>query len=218
MKNNKSIFLILFLAAAGLILFTAFQSFTPGDKVTSKDIYKINCAGCHGVDRKGQANLYPSLINIKERMTKDQIVKQIEKGKGLMPSFAHLTQKEKEAVVTFLYDEKVEPVEGALSSIGEGIFKSNCTSCHRLFADDPRPPKARMMEPPPLAGITHRISKEYFFRTVEYGKCYMPSFKNFSTEEKEELFSYLNSFDYQGRYSGMSGRRGCSGRHGMMRK
>ena len=218
MKNNsKSLFLILFISVVGFFSIAAIQSFTPADKITGEDIYRLNCAGCHGVDKRGQASLYPSLVNINEKMTKDQIFKQIENGKGLMPSFAHLSENEKEAVVTFLYNEKVEPIEGTLSNIGEGIFKSNCTSCHRLFADDPKPPNARMMEPPPLAGITHKISKGYFFRTVENGKCYMPSFNHFSVEEKEELFSYLDSFEYQGRSSRKSMRRGCSRRMGMMR-
>ena len=208
-KNNKLLFLILLLSVTGFFSIAAFNSYTPVDKITGEDIYRLNCAGCHGVGRKGMTNLYPSLININERMSEDQIFKQIENGKGLMPPFAHLSQNEKEALVTFLYNEIVEPIEGTLSNIGEGIFKSNCTSCHRAFANDPKPPNARMMEPPPLAGITRKISKEYFLRTVENGKCYMPSFNHFSTEEKEELYSYLNSFKYQGRSTRMSGNRGC---------
>jgi mono/diheme cytochrome c family protein len=216
-KKNKSLLLILLLSVTGIFSLTAFQSFTPSDKITGEDIYRLNCSGCHGVDRKGQGDLYPSLININERMNEDQIFNQIENGKGIMPPFAHLSQNEKEAVVAFLYNKEIAPLEGTLSNMGEGIFKSNCTSCHRLFADDPKPPKARMMEPPPLAGITHKISKRYFLRTVENGKCYMPSFNHFSMEEKEELFSYLDSFEYQGRSSGKSMHRGCSRRRGMMK-
>jgi mono/diheme cytochrome c family protein len=216
-KNKKLLFLTLLLLVTGLFSVTAFQSFTPADKITGEDIYRLNCAGCHGVDRDGIANLYPSLVNINERMTKEQVSRQIDNGKGLMPPFAHLSQNEKEALVSFLYNERIESIEGSLSNMGEGIFKSNCTSCHRLFADDPKPTNARMMEPPPLAGITHKISKGYFLRTVENGKCYMPSFNHFSAEEKEELYSYLNSFEYQGRSSRKHMHRGCSRRMGMMK-
>lgn len=215
-RNNESFFLILLLSAVGYFSTVAFQSF-PEDTITGEDIYRLNCAGCHGVDRKGRANLYPSLVNIKEKLTKDQIFKQIEHGKGVMPAFTHISRNEKEAVVTFIYDGKTEIIGGFASNIGEGIFKSNCTSCHRTFVNDPKPLNARMMEPPPLAGITHRISKEYFFRVVENGKCYMPSFDHFSAEEKEELYAYLNSFEYQVESTGMYMRCGCSRRMGMRR-
>lgn len=214
-RNNTSIFLIFLSSVAGLFSILAFQSFTPADTITGEDIYRLNCAGCHGINKIGQTNMYPSLINVKEKLTKEQIFKQIENGKGLMPAFAHLSLNEKEALVAYLSDEKMEPIEGVASNIGEGIFKSNCTSCHKAFANDPKPPDARMMEPPPLAGITHRISKEYFFRVVENGRCYMPSFNYFSMEEREELYTYLNSFEYQVGNNSMSMRCRCSGRMSM---
>jgi len=215
-RNNKSFVLILFLSVVGYFSTVAFQSF-PENTITGEDIYRLNCAGCHGIDREGKANIYPPLVNIKEKLIKDQIFKQVENGKGVMPAFTHIPRNEKEALVTFIYDGETEIIEGLASNIGEGIFKSNCTSCHRKFVNDPKPPNVRMMEPPPLAGITHRISKSYFYRVVENGKCYMPSFDHFSTAEKEELFMYLNSFKYQGESTRMNMRCGCSRRMVMRR-
>ena len=63
-RNNKLLFLILLLSVTGFFSIVAFQSLSSVDAITGKDIYRLNCAGCHGADRKGQANLYPSLINI----------------------------------------------------------------------------------------------------------------------------------------------------------
>ncbi len=203
MKKTKTLFPIILLSVAGFFLIVAFQPFSPENIITGEDIYRLNCASCHEVDRKGQADLYPSLVNIKERLTKDQIFKQIENGKGVMPAFTHIPRNEKEALVTFIYDGKKEIIEDFASNIGEGIFKNNCTSCHRTFVNDLTPPNVRMMEPPPLASIKHRISKNYFFRVLENGKCYMPSFGHFYVEEKEELYNYINSFEYQGESTGM---------------
>lgn len=218
MKRNKtSIFLISLLSLIGFFLIVTFQSFTPSDTITGEEIYRLNCAGCHGINRIGQTNMYPSLIDVKERLTKEQISKQIENGKGLMPAFAHLSYNEKKVLIAFLYDEKTEPIKGYATNIGEGIFKSNCTSCHRAFVNDPKPINSRMMEPPPLAGITHSISKNYFFRVVENGRCYMPSFNHFTKEDKEELYTYLNSFEYQGYPTRISMRCRCSGKMSMRR-
>lgn len=65
--------------------------------------YLTNCVTCHQKDRTGiPASGYPSLINIADRITKEQIEQTILNGKGMMFGFPHLTPDEKESLVAFL--------------------------------------------------------------------------------------------------------------------
>lgn len=74
-------------------------------------IYAMNCTPCHGGDRKGSpASGYPSLVDIQSRRSKQSIEDQITHGRGMMPGFPKLTQKDKDAVVGFLFGkEEAEP-------------------------------------------------------------------------------------------------------------
>lgn len=77
-------------------------------------LYAMNCASCHGIDFEGdETGIYPSLENVEERMSRDSVRHIIETGKGFMPSFARLTEGEKNQIVAFLFgdEEPVEPVQ-----------------------------------------------------------------------------------------------------------
>ena len=166
--------------------------------LTGKDVYRLNCTSCHGSDRTGYTNIYPSLINIKERFSKEEVLQQINSGKGQMPSFSHLTLKEREALIAFLFGEQEITFKNPVENLGEKIFKSNCASCHQATTNDPKPPNVRMMEPAPLAGASKRFKKKEFFRILETGVCYMPSFTHFSSEEKESLYIFIKSLKGKG--------------------
>ena len=170
---------------------------------SGKDIYRLNCASCHGEDRAGYSQYYPSLLNINERLTKKEALELTTNGKGQMPAFPHLSQKEKESIITFLFDGKEEIVETSIDNLGERIFKSNCASCHRASTNDRKPQNVRMMEPAPLAGATTRFTKKEFFGILDAGICYMPSFGHFTSVERESLYSFVKSLEgkvnHQGR-------------------
>jgi quinoprotein glucose dehydrogenase len=69
-------------------------------------IYNQICAACHGINRAGDpARAFPSLVNIGQKLKKDQIVWLLETGRGMMPSVAFLTQAQKEAVAGLLLGE-----------------------------------------------------------------------------------------------------------------
>jgi quinoprotein glucose dehydrogenase len=68
-------------------------------------VYQQNCAPCHGADRKG-GGPYPSLLDVKKRLTLPAALETIEKGRNKMPSFAGLPASQKEAVLAFLFDNK----------------------------------------------------------------------------------------------------------------
>ncbi len=198
MKQKKGLFIVSILLVAGFFLFVAFESFDTTDSTTGKEIYRLNCAGCHGTDRSGYSDIYPSLIKIHERLSKEEVLKPINNGKGQMPPFPHLTKEEKNALIAFLFEDKNEIVESSIENLGERIFMSNCSSCHRATINDPKPPNVRMMEPAPLAGATKRFTKDEFFRILETGVCYMPSFSHFNQDEREELYVFVKSLEGKG--------------------
>lgn len=174
--------------------------------ITGQELFRLNCAGCHGADLKGNPPTYPSLLNVKDKLTKEEIQTQIKNGKGSMPPMAHLSGKEINTIIGFLYNEEEERVIMTyLTPVkqGEMLFKSNCASCHRATTNDSKPQNANtkmcsMMEPAVLAGITNRFTKEEFFNILETGICYMPSFAHFNEEEKEALYTFLKTLKGEG--------------------
>ncbi|HKW47059.1 MAG TPA: pyrroloquinoline quinone-dependent dehydrogenase [Gemmatimonadaceae bacterium] len=53
---------------------------------SDKSLYAANCASCHGENRRGSA-MAPSLADVFERRSRDQIVQIIKEGTGRMPAF-----------------------------------------------------------------------------------------------------------------------------------
>jgi len=62
-------------------------------------IYMQICAACHGIDRKGNAaQNVPSLIGLEQRLKVADILALLKTGKGVMPSFAFLSEKQKQMI------------------------------------------------------------------------------------------------------------------------
>ncbi|MBK7869328.1 MAG: PQQ-binding-like beta-propeller repeat protein [Saprospiraceae bacterium] len=72
-----------------------------------KNIYQTQCMNCHGKDLKG-ASIFkvPNLEGVKDRYPKEEIVKLVKNGKGVMPSFTFLSDEEIESVVAFIQEGK----------------------------------------------------------------------------------------------------------------
>lgn len=98
-------------------------------------IYALNCAACHGSDRAGdQYGNLPSLIDIEERMTDDQIRSVIREGQGVMPPFGHLSDDEVEALINYLTDPgaaEAEPVIIDMNRAPEVLYTH--TGYNRFF-------------------------------------------------------------------------------------
>jgi quinoprotein glucose dehydrogenase len=84
---------------------------TGGATSLGQQVYLQNCTGCHGADRKGNgAGSIPSLVDVKQRLTTQQIFDVITKGRAVMPSWGFLTEVQRHAVVAYLTGEKA-PLE-----------------------------------------------------------------------------------------------------------
>ena len=73
-----------------------------GAPATAGALYQVNCAGCHGGDRAGTGDRGPSLVRIVERRTAAEIRRIITEGAGFMPSFVHLREEERGALLQYL--------------------------------------------------------------------------------------------------------------------
>lgn len=66
-------------------------------------IYTQICAACHGIDRLGnKAQNVPSLVGIQQRLRRPDLMSLLKTGKGVMPSFDFLTERQRESLVDSL--------------------------------------------------------------------------------------------------------------------
>jgi len=76
-----------------------------------KSLFMANCAACHGADRKGSGAAYPSLVNVGDRLNAPAIQAILKTGRGRMPSFKHLPDGERNALVRFLLNAETESAD-----------------------------------------------------------------------------------------------------------
>ena len=84
------------------ISMTDLKSFNYELMSQGKKLYLTNCASCHGVNMKGASQEYPNLINVSEKLDSKQLYDIIKNGRGRMPSFQHIPDRDKNALVRFL--------------------------------------------------------------------------------------------------------------------
>ena len=81
------------------------RPFTLGER-----LYRIQCAACHGIDRKGDlAGGFLPLHDVSERLTKDYVLQYMYDGGGRMPAFDHLSENRRQAIADYLFGLE-EPV------------------------------------------------------------------------------------------------------------
>lgn len=69
-------------------------------------IYIQNCAVCHGQDRRGSGTQFPSLTAIGDKLSPTQINTIIKTGSGRMPSFQHISEEDRVAIVDYLLNPR----------------------------------------------------------------------------------------------------------------
>ncbi len=86
---------------------------TGGATSLGQQVFMQNCVGCHGVDRAGNkaANI-PSLLDVNQRLTREQAFEVITKGRAVMPVWGFLPENQRKAVVAYLYGDTDKPTEG----------------------------------------------------------------------------------------------------------
>jgi quinoprotein glucose dehydrogenase len=70
---------------------------------SGKTLYAQNCQTCHGENAEGNEDgSVPSIVNVSNRMNADRFYKILNKGRGRMPSFSSITEKNKKAILSYL--------------------------------------------------------------------------------------------------------------------
>ncbi len=219
--------LIAFVAGTLMLVFGFTKYNLPGGKslsqqdtsgsITGTALFQKNCAVCHGADLSGSPPAFPSLKEVKTRMTRTQIADLLKTGRNNMPSFSYLADAERQALVGFLYGENTESqVQTQLTpeEQGRNLFVANCARCHKAKPGDPLPPDQRRMgmRPPVLAGVTRYLDIPRFETILNIGPCYMPSFSFLNQQEKSNIYFWLKTLEKDApRYNGMMQRRGNMG-------
>ena len=65
-------------------------------------LYNVNCASCHGENRRGSPSV-PSLLNLDQRYSREQVATFIRQGVGLMPGFPDMGGRNTNDIVEFLF-------------------------------------------------------------------------------------------------------------------
>jgi quinoprotein glucose dehydrogenase len=76
---------------------TQFES--SGKPGGGQQLFSQICAACHGIDRKGnKAQNVPTLLGVEKKLKREDIVRLLGTGRGVMPSFAFLSDRRKEVL------------------------------------------------------------------------------------------------------------------------
>lgn len=70
-----------------------------------RSVYTNYCGNCHGLDRKGNPPAIPSLEGIKEKYSYDSLDRLLQKGRGAMPAFSHISNENKKVLLDYLLEK-----------------------------------------------------------------------------------------------------------------
>jgi quinoprotein glucose dehydrogenase len=83
------------------------------DAAHGRVVYQQNCVACHGLEGKGDPQgQYPSLVGVDKKLTRDVVSQLIATGKGVMPSFGMLSDRQRAQLVAYLFGDKPKTSEG----------------------------------------------------------------------------------------------------------
>ena len=123
---------------------------TPNQSVTGAELYNLNCAACHRQDRLGSHDgSFPSLMDIEKRLPEPQIRQVLQKGRGMMPSFSHLPEKELNAIISFINDKGGRTKEAGLVAAANTDVPYQHTGYNRWYDKNGYPVSA-----PPWGTLT----------------------------------------------------------------
>jgi len=73
-------------------------------------LYQGNCSICHGQERKGSGPELPSLVDIGKKYSAEELKAILKSGKGRMPAFPQLNEREHASIVNFLLNKETAAV------------------------------------------------------------------------------------------------------------
>jgi quinoprotein glucose dehydrogenase len=111
--------------------------------VSSRQLYLTNCAGCHGEDLAGQPPQFPSLLEVRGRLSEQQVVTTIRQGGGRMAAFPNMNAGEAAAIAQFVLNGMSRELETAAAPVDPRINrKYRFTGYHKWLDPDGYPATA----------------------------------------------------------------------------
>src|SRR5690625_5038317 len=104
-----------------------------------ENLYLSTCSSCHGRPGRREPSQFPSLANLSDRFSANEVVEVIEEGRGIMPPFPQLSAEERSAIVEYLFSVNEEgelpagegdPEEGELVTVRHAV-----DIAYQLFLD-----------------------------------------------------------------------------------
>ncbi|HAS57619.1 MAG TPA: pyrrolo-quinoline quinone, partial [Algoriphagus sp.] len=87
-----------------------------GFENVGKNLYTTYCGNCHGLDLKGNLPSSPGLVDLKNKYSADSLSKLLEKGRGAMPAFQHISSENRKILVDFLLGQETQSDKKELES------------------------------------------------------------------------------------------------------
>ena len=83
------------------------------DAAHGRVVYQQNCVACHGLEGKGDPQgQYPPVAGIDKKLTREAVGSLIATGKGVMPSFGQLSERQRAQLVAYLFGDKPKATAG----------------------------------------------------------------------------------------------------------
>jgi glucose dehydrogenase len=101
-------------------------------------VYEHNCAICHGDDLMGAPSNYPPLAGVRGRLADEQIIDAVLNGKGRMPSFKKMPEKDMTALLHFLGASNTLLASSANADSAEDSSKTEVVSFNGRPDDEPK--------------------------------------------------------------------------------
>jgi quinoprotein glucose dehydrogenase len=106
---------VIYVNSNDVVMSGALEANTSGES-RGRSVYLNQCATCHRDNLAGSPPQFPSLQNVAQRHTSDEVVSIIREGKGRMPAFLGLSADDVSAVTGYLFGRETQAITSAESS------------------------------------------------------------------------------------------------------
>ncbi len=174
-------------------LIPASRTGSPGEQ-----LYRSQCAMCHGINRAGSPPAFPSLVGITTRMPQKKITGNIRNGNGRMPAFPNIDAPGLAALLDFLAtpvsasDVKelaAAPDTQAPSGPVDPTYQQRCAVCHGDHLQGV-PPSF-----PAIFGVANRLTTAQLTHLIQQGGKLMPPQPDIAGKPLADLLAWLGVHD-----------------------
>jgi glucose dehydrogenase len=164
-------------------------------------VYREQCAVCHGIDRAGSPPAFPTLVDIRKKLTDEKIAQTVRLGTGRMPSFPNIEEARMTDLLRYLREGDVAEAAGDKKEMGSVpaviamphagdqkgtvVYEKRCAVCHGDQLEG-IPPSFPM-----LIGLGGRFSSAQTINLIHTGKGRMPPMPELQGEDLEGLLRFL---------------------------